>query len=303
MVTIAPAPLDAALKQAPLVTKVIHPTPPKSYLFESMHEAKVWLKVLVYGKYGAGKTHFAGTAADVESLRDVLYIDFEGGNLTLANRAQHMIRFKAKNFAHLNLVKDVLVRHCELRDEGNEAALRALQDEHFGPGRAHLFHFNTVIIDSLSEAGKILMAQILGIDPTHSNLDAAVDNATFEHWGQASQRIQLVIRAFRAMPINVIFICSEKEKEDERKQVRIQPNLSGQLANDVQGFLDVVGYLATAPGPNDTIRRRLYLQPGAILGAAFNAKHRFAGQNVTFIDEPSVGHLVELLRLTQEGAH
>ena len=274
---------------------------PAGMRMERLTRSRVWLKALVYGKYGSGKTFWAGTAADVPALRDVLYLDFEGGYMTLANRPDHIVRVAVSNFAHLNFWKDYLIRHCQLRDAGDIEGMAAMQSARFEEDFEQPYQFNTVIIDSLSEANKVLMSQILGIDPTHTDLDSAVENATFEHWGQAAQRIQLLIRAFRAIPINVIFICSEKEKEDERKQIRIQPNLAGQLANDVQGFLDVVGYLATAPGKDGGIYRRLYMTPGAIGGSSFNAKHRFAGQNVAFLDEPNVGQLQELLLRAQNG--
>ncbi len=46
-------------------------------------ERAKYLKLLVYGQPGSGKTYLAGTATKVPELSPVLFIDVEGGTKTL----------------------------------------------------------------------------------------------------------------------------------------------------------------------------------------------------------------------------
>ena len=44
------------------------------------------LNVLIYGDPGSGKTHLAGTAQDVEEMKNVHFFNIDGGLMTLASR-------------------------------------------------------------------------------------------------------------------------------------------------------------------------------------------------------------------------
>ena len=74
------------------------------------------------------------------------------------------------------------------------------------------------------------------------------------------------------------------------KQFHRQPALPGKLGIEIQGFLDIVGYLTVANDNEGNTIRRLYIQPGAL----YQAKHRFAGMNIKSIDAPSMQRLVDL---------
>jgi len=302
----SPPPVEVATPQiiVPPPAQVIRPASPKfTFSLKRASEHESWLKMLVYGQYGSGKSYFAGTAADVPQMRDVLYLDAEAGSMTIANRGSEIDIIPIKDFEALDQVKQFLILHCQRRDRGDIEGMRALEEQLRGEKVETPKQYHCVAIDSVSELGKMMMARLLGVSPDTSNLDAQIEDATFSHWGQASQRIQLMVRAFRAIPIHVVFVASEKMKEDERKQQRIMLNLSGQLANDVQGFLDVVGYLVSLPGPNGTQARRMFLQPGMWAGASFNAKHRFSGINIAHIDDPTMSDIYELLQLMKKGTN
>lgn len=242
-------------------------------------------------------TKFASSAVDVPAMRDVLFLDAEGGSMTISNLGDAIDIVPIKDFEALDQVKQFLILHCQRRDRGDVEGMRSLEEQLRGVKVEVPKQYRTVVIDSISELGKMMMARLLGVSPDTSNLDAQIEDATYSHWGQASQRIQLMVRAFRSIPIHVVFVASEKMKEDERKQQRIMLNLSGQLANDVQGFLDVVGYLVSLPGANGVQVRRMFLQPGVWAGASFNAKHRFSGINVAHLDDPTMSDIYELLQM------
>lgn len=247
-----------------------------------------WLKAMIYGGYGAGKTFFAGTANTVDALRDVLYLDVEGGSRTLVGMG--IDRIPCQNFQTLNWVKEWLIRHAQIRDAGNLETLAKWEAQVTGQIPATPKQYRTVIIDSLSELAKLLLLELSGIKVGTSNLDAQIDNPSGEDWGQLSSRIGLMIRTFRDLPFHVLFVASAVEKEDELKRRFFQPNFSGKMAKDVQGFLDCVGFLAVQHNEAGQSQRVLSLAPGR----NFDAKHRFTGTTQTQIVNPSMGDLFAL---------
>src|SRR5690625_7026803 len=63
--------------------------------------------------------------------------------------------------------------------------------------------------------------------------------------------------------MHVVVVAAERAHEDEKKRRFFSPALPGQLSKDVQGFLDVVGYLRAgkAADGQGALTRRLYIQP------------------------------------------
>ena len=48
------------------------------------------MKILIYGPQGVGKTYLAATAQDHPAMRDVLFLNVEGGLMTIAHRGDIM---------------------------------------------------------------------------------------------------------------------------------------------------------------------------------------------------------------------
>ena len=53
------------------------------FVIETNVERSRYLKLLVYGDFGVGKTFLAGTSVEVPSMNDILLINAEAGDLTL----------------------------------------------------------------------------------------------------------------------------------------------------------------------------------------------------------------------------
>src|SRR5690625_6574015 len=87
------------------------------------------------------------------------------------------------------------------------------------------------------------------------------DNPQFAEWGKSGEMIRLFVRTLRDLPMHVIFVAAERTHEDEKKRRFFSPALPGQLSKDVQGFLDVVGYLRAgkAADGQGALAPRLYL--------------------------------------------
>lgn len=279
-----------------------------------------YIKVLVYGIPGSGKTTLAGSCVDVKGMKDVLMVNAESGTLSVED-AEHIRdrayidQVRAKDFKTVALVQEFLKNHCIARDANNIQLLKALQARTFGyspdiidenleqdeytqdedgewiPAKVRLRKYRSVIIDSLTEIDTFSLYQLLGIK-TDMKLDdeAALEVARFEEFRKNNQMMQLLVRAYRDLPMNVIMACATQYNQDEMKVMHWAPALTGKLAAQVQGFVDVVGYLMVGKPKEDTkeIPRRLWIQPVG----RFDAKNRIASFKDPFIDQPTFQKLM-----------
>ncbi|MMZ45231.1 hypothetical protein D3C76_403810 [compost metagenome] len=156
--------------------------------------------------------------------------------------------------------------------------------------------FRTVIIDSLTEAQKYCMYQILGIDPLKQKLDAEPDSAEWKDWGSSREMIQFLVRRFRDLDIHAHFVAAVDEEQDAKKRIYFEPMLPGKLSKDVRGLVDVVGFIKKIPLEGGKVVRRLFLEGGDYPGINIAAKHRFgsAMQGKQFLDDPTMQTLYDL---------
>lgn len=309
----------------------------------TVSEVYNWINMLVYGPYGDGKTHLAGTAALVPEMCDILYVSLEGGEKTLRTVAKLCQEQKIdpdvimvmpiqtyKQYAQLY---ETLKRHIEYRDSNNIEGLRMVECQLRGVELLQKLHwqpkatdatgivnemvqaitqlsqdkeklaelipvpkkFRTVITDSLTEAQKYCMYQLLGIDPLKQKIDAEPDSAEWKDWGSSREMIQFLVRRYRDLAINTIWICGEDETEDAKKRKYFTPLLPGKLSKDVRGLVDVVGYLKKIPLEGGKVTRRLFLEGGDYGGTNIAAKHRFGpALKGCFIDNPTMLDIYKL---------
>jgi hypothetical protein len=172
--------------------------------------------MLVYGKSGVGKTRLSGSAIEVPEMRRVLYIDVEGGALTLR-----------KDFPNVEIVRVTTWKDVQ-----------ALYDELFAGGHG----FNTIVLDSLTEIQKFNMDEIMRRMIESADSDRDTDVPSLREWGKNLEQIRRFVRAFRDLPINVIFTALEREDKDRMNRPMKLPSLSGKMAQEVAAFLDIVLY-------------------------------------------------------------
>ncbi len=181
-------------------------------------EAEGRLKFLIHGDPGVGKTFLCGTAADSPAMTPVLFVDTEGGTLTIRNKVDP----EKLDIVRVTTYSDMVKLITWLR-------------------RGH--KYKTIIIDSLTEMQKAIMAEILKVGAVKDNKDPDIPEQ--RDWGKNSERVRKIVRAFRDLPdVHVVFTTLSREVKDERTGViTIKPALPGQLANDVPGFIDIVGWV------------------------------------------------------------
>ncbi len=262
---------------------------------QSVVEEELWLKAIIYGQWGAGKTTLGATADEITSLRDVLFINAEAGALSLRKRFPHLDSIPISNFTQFSRIHEYLGLHCKARDANDIITLTRLESIVRGVDPATIKtpkKYRTVVIDSLSEIQRYAMMALLGITLEQVALDYPPESPGYQQWGQSGEQILTLVRVFRNLPLNVIFICSQKEEQDETKRYHYKVDLPGKLAGKVQGFVDVVGYLSvvsqlTADKKDMMYTRRLFLAPTPF----FDAKNRI-GNKTTYIDDPTIEKLL-----------
>lgn len=273
-----------------------------------MSEAKQqWLKMLIYGPAGSGKTTLSGSSCNLDASSDVLLITAEGGDMVFRNnpritRPEKIDMIRAVRIEQVQKVYEWLTYHIRARNSNNEQSLRNLQNiAFFGDANItkeaalqlrpdfdydRLRRFRTVIIDSMTDVEAQNMNHIMGIDDAKGfDVGEELNPAGYTEFRKNNNTIQQLTRSFRNLEIHVIIICGQRFSKDERNQFHYNPWLTGQLSTQIQSFVDVVGYMI--PSSADQTKpnlRRLYVQPQAAV--RFDAKCRIASLNKDYFDDP-----------------
>lgn len=297
----APNPTGGGAQRQPLPQKQ-----PGAFQFVPMRSEKrqKYLKILVYGPAGSGKTTLAGSAANLGD--DVLLITAEGGDVVFdknprITHPEHIDQMRVERIEQMQKVYEWLTIHCDARDAGDLERLRKLQNlaffgdanitleaakaaaPDFEPERIR--KYNTIIVDSLTDIEAQNMNHVLGQQDQGFQVGAEMDVAEFKHFRQNNNTIQALVRAFRNLKVHVIFICGQRYMQDERKQFHYSPWMTGQLSTQIQSFVDVVGYMVVSNSdPTKPDVRKLYVQPQAAV--RFDAKCRIASLKVPFLEDP-----------------
>jgi hypothetical protein len=285
------------------VAKPAAPVGP-SFRIESNQARDRWLKALFYADFGVGKTYLCGTAVEVPSMQDVLMINAESGDLTLWDPNNkipfHLIDIvRVTDYKQLGRVYDFLKLHCTYRDAGPEAEpkLIELQKRFFAdnvPDPERIRRYRTGMVDSLTEVEQYCMNSLLGIDAT-TRMDEETATAEWAQYRQQHQMVQRMIRNFRDLPMHMLFTCHRTYVQDEAKRMLFSPGMTGKLSSQVQGFMDVVGYLqvGTSAEPDKLPPRRLYVQPGK----QYAAKCRFSAFKKPYFEDPTMKSILQQVGL------
>lgn len=272
-----------------------------AFKITSVDDSFEYLTMIVYGIPGSGKTTLCATAADVDEMADVLMIDIESGKLTLKDnkRVKNKGRIdviRVTSYKQLAEVHKFLQAHCRYRDDDSKEAtekLIKLEAKFKGIDPAKIKtprRYHTVMLDSLSELDALCIYELLGLstdmDLSEAMNDGDMEVAQFAEYKKNNQIMQLIVRAYRDLPINALFTCHVAYTQNELKQMFYSPSLTGKLRNQVQGFVDLVGYLRVGELPEGKTEapRRMYFQPVG----KFDAKCRLANLEGSYFDNPSM---------------
>lgn len=182
-----------------------------------VNQAEPKINMLIYGESGVGKTRLAGSADAVEEMRRTLLIDVEGGTLTLRNTFPEVETVRVKSWADMQKVYDALY--------------------------TGQYDFKTIIVDSLTEIQKMSMDGIMR-KLVEEYEERSADVPGLREWNINLEQTRKFVRAFRDLPVNTIFTALVKTDKNQRTgAMKRKPSLSGKMADEVSGFLDIVVYL------------------------------------------------------------
>ncbi len=192
------------------------------------------VNMLVYGDPGVGKTVLAGSASEVEAMSPVLFIDVEGGTMSLRNKYPQVDVVRVASWSDMTSVYNDIASSTD--------------------------SYKTIVLDSLTEIQKFSMYNIMR-DLVMGDPDRDPDVPGIREWGKNSEQIRRFVRAFRDLSVNTIFTALSATDKDQKTGITLsRPYLSGKLASEVAGFLDIVCYMYIRVVEGDV--RRLMLTSG-----------------------------------------
>jgi hypothetical protein len=192
------------------------------------------INMMIYGAAGIGKTVLGGSADEVPELRPVLDIDFEGGTMPLEKRYP--------NVQTLRITASETDEKGVMTGEGWKR-LQAVYDDLLRQCHRGTCEYRTVMIDSLSELQKLCMYDIM-YDLVQKKDNREIDVPDIREWGINLERVRRMVRGFRDLPLNTIFVCHQQIQTNKRTgKGTTLPSLTGKMSQEIAGFLDIVIYL------------------------------------------------------------
>lgn len=186
---------------------------------QGLHSSQV--KMLVYGQSGIGKTSLMGTLEPSETL----IISAESGLLCLADKAIDVIEVKS-----YEAVRAAFAYLSKGEDEGK---------------------YKYVAIDSLTEISDMLVKHLKAKDEYRN------PSNVLKMWGEFSESIVGLIKAFRDLPRHVVFSALSDDVNDGGIITKL-PLISGNKAQKLlSSFFDEVFYLSI----NQDNEREIFTQP------------------------------------------
>lgn len=227
---------------------------------QQVQEMELVLKMVIYGDSGVGKTTVAALSPKP------IIISVEPGLASLNKLKKFMPPLDIQTYP-ADSMEDLRNIYTYLKEEKHDR--------------------KTVVIDSLSEAQGVSLDEILD-DPKRDTDKYPRDTPILRDYGRNTQQMRKLVRKFRDLPMNVIFLCLKRyEKDEETGKMEVIPDLTPKLANDVYGYVDIVGYMYVA---DEDGTRQMLVQPHK----KFQAKNRF-GKLGRIIEEPTVFEMLHTL--------
>lgn len=173
-----------------------------------------WIKVLICGDPGAGKTLISST------FPNPIYASAEGGLMSIADRGLPYVQIKSS--------EDLLSLKMALEQEPSvrEKLLGAPID--------------TLVVDTIDEIQRILIRERLESQKKES--------MALQDFGWLAEQMRSTIRGLRNLEMNVVFTAHLKSSEDSETGRQFhRPGLQGGIADELPGYVDLALLLKARP--------------------------------------------------------
>jgi len=202
-----------------------------------MESGSAPIKTLIYGPSGAGKTFLSASAPDP---------------IFLLTERQAIPSIAASN-------PDAKVVYIETADE-----LRKCVTEAMRKGTIEGATFTTIVLDSLSEAQRMLRDEI----ESNPKRKEGSEGLTRQEWGILADKTRALVRALRNLPFNVVCTALMEDKTDDQDVRRIAPLFQGQkTGHEIPQWFTIIGALTRSVTKDEDggklVARRLILDSSA----------------------------------------
>ena len=215
---------------------------------EDMKEEGNYLKAVIYGTAGCGKTHFLRFLP-----RPLLILDWDG-------KYQPLLGEKDIDIIPYRLEKDEDSKNLipqQWRD------IQAIRKE----GK-----YKTLVLDSITSFNRAIERWAVIMSGKGKG---AGDRATIQEYGDIKRYYNTFFPSLAGISSNVILLAHEQARTDDRGNLlRIRPLITGSMGDELSSIFPSTFYLDHIPGANE--RWRLYYQ----------AHQKYLGSSSTFSGGP-----------------
>jgi hypothetical protein len=191
-----------------------------------------YIKAIVYGPAGRGKTTLIKTGLGNPSLEPILLVDFEGGVNDSIGSVCRFVDIDAIGNPVIGMIDVVTIRNGQDLDKVHRAVDK------------HKSVYNTVVLDSITEMHKLLLDQLAGTDTAARASLLSVRMPQLQEYGRAGNIMRHVVNKYKLLPdMHVLFLAGTRfERNPETGETKNFPDLLGQLAFSISGLVSMVGY-------------------------------------------------------------
>lgn len=151
-----------------------------------------------------------------------------------------------------------------------------------------------VIIDNVSEAQTFAMtATMEAARKQKPGLDEFVP--TQQDYQRSQNMLTKMVRQFNDLPVNTIWTAWQAEAEDAEGETYFTPSIhgqKGQIAQQIAGWQNVIGYIQVVKKGDRQVRRVWFTHQGSYRG-----KDRYIALG-RYMDDPTIGDIQSAIRTT-----
>jgi hypothetical protein len=168
-----------------------------------LDEEQTYIKALIYGDPGTGKTNFG-----VSAPSPLILLSERQGLASIREAAKRM-GIKPPPALYMSSVDDYREIIVALKGSGPGENLDVRVN---GKTILTMPYPETVVLDSLSDIGEVIRADVERISPPKLGTDG-LPAWTIRHWGTLGTKMHQLVLQFRDLPAHVLFLCLKDDRE------------------------------------------------------------------------------------------